>query len=190
MPSVRDQQDDRGAAAVEFALLFPIFMILALGTIAGGTAFSKQISVTQTAREASRFGSTLDIRSPGAGDINAWLTDVADAAEAAAGPERNPFGGYDYLCVAYIDTNAAGSPEVGTDSAPKSKYLVRRGPAAENPGVWTHGAKCPRSQAPVIPDARLVQVVVTRASSFFVIFINPTLQLDANSVTPYEGSAP
>src|ERR1700757_3250980 len=66
----RRSPSDEGAAAVEFALLFPIFMVLALGIINGGLAFSRQINVTQAAREASRFGSTYDISGiPGGGTL-------------------------------------------------------------------------------------------------------------------------
>ncbi len=44
---------DAGAAAVEFALLLPLFIMLVFGIISGGFTFDRWISVTQSAREAS-----------------------------------------------------------------------------------------------------------------------------------------
>lgn len=175
----RRARGDEGAAAVEFALLFPIFMILALGIINGGTAFSRQINVTQAAREASRYGATLDISTlPGTNQAertDAWLTAVDSALQQAAGNSNNPVGGYDYRCVALVVTNSSGVP------SNLSRY-------SENGGTGTTGA-CPSVTAAAIPSTTYVQTVLSRDSKFFVLFINPTLHLDAVSTTPYERSA-
>ena len=45
---------ERGAAAVEFALIFPILLALVLGTIEFGRAYNVQISLTHAARETAR----------------------------------------------------------------------------------------------------------------------------------------
>lgn len=45
---------ERGAAAVEFALVLPILLTLVLGTIEFGRAYNVQISLTHAAREAAR----------------------------------------------------------------------------------------------------------------------------------------
>jgi Flp pilus assembly protein TadG len=169
-------RSDVGASAVEFALLFPIFMVLAMGTIAAGTAFSKQITVTQAAREASRYGATYDMTSPSVG-INTWLADVASATMTAAGNQSDPLGGYDYYCVAYVVTTPAG-----TVDASKSKHL-------QMGGSPTAGA-CPSATAPTITSTDFVQVALTRNTQFFVLFANPNLRLDSVSLTPYEGKAP
>jgi Flp pilus assembly protein TadG len=161
---------------VEFALLFPIFMVLAMGTIAAGTAFSKQINITQAAREASRFGGTYDITV--AGDIDTWLQRVTTATQEAAGDADAPLGGYDYVCVAFVTTDATGNPDTTL-----SRY-------SENGGAAQDGA-CPggTDQANV-PDTDYVQVAISRGTTFNAIFISPTLQLDAVSFTPYEAEAP
>ena len=137
----RRRRGDDGAAAIEFALLFPIFMGLALGMIFGGMAFSKQINVTQAAREGSRFGATYDVAV--AGGIDSWLIAVRDATRQAAGASNDLMGGYDYVCVAYVvtKTNASGIVEVDT---PKSKFLVDN-------GVATAGA-CPSVPAALSKD--------------------------------------
>ena len=47
-------RDDRGAAAVEFALVLPILLLLLGGIIDFGFAFNTQISLTHAAREGVR----------------------------------------------------------------------------------------------------------------------------------------
>jgi len=46
---------DRGAAAVEFALLLPLLMLLVFGIVDFGRALSAQITLTQAAREGARL---------------------------------------------------------------------------------------------------------------------------------------
>lgn len=172
------RRGDRGAAAVEFALLFPIFMILALGIIAVGTAFSKQINVTQAAREASRFGATYVVEkatfpSEPTG-ITAWLKQVDKALTEAAGAANDPIGGFDYRCVAFVVTDAAGTIDVGA-----SKSL-------ENGATFDSGACKLGTPSASLSATSYVQTAIARESGFFVLFINPTIELDSVSVTPYE----
>ncbi len=53
--SRRRHARDRGAAAVEFALLFPLLMLIVFGTIDFGRALNAQITLTQAAREGARL---------------------------------------------------------------------------------------------------------------------------------------
>jgi Flp pilus assembly protein TadG len=46
---------DRGAAAVEFALILPLLMLLVFGIIDFGRALNAQITLTQAAREGARL---------------------------------------------------------------------------------------------------------------------------------------
>ena len=46
---------DRGAAAVEFALLLPVLLLLVFGIIDFGRALNAQITLTQAAREGARL---------------------------------------------------------------------------------------------------------------------------------------
>jgi Flp pilus assembly protein TadG len=179
----RSGQDD-GAAAVEFALLFPVFMILALGIINGGLAFSRQINVTQAVREASRFGGSYDISgiNGGSGTLTArediWLTAVDTAVQQAAGNAANPIGGYDYRCVAIVQTVS------GVVTSSVSRYREVNGSA----GPTSNSGACPSvATSSLPPNATFAQVVLSRDSKFFVLFLNPTLHLDGVSVTPYEG---
>ena len=67
---------ERGAAAVEFALILPLFLLLVLGTIDFGYYFFVSEVVTNAAREGARAGSVLDPTSP--------TTDVITEAETRA----------------------------------------------------------------------------------------------------------
>jgi Flp pilus assembly protein TadG len=53
--SRRRQARDRGATAVEFALIFPLLMLIVFGTIDFGRALNAQITLTQAAREGARL---------------------------------------------------------------------------------------------------------------------------------------
>lgn len=185
-PSSHRRRDESGAAAVEFALLFPIFMILTMGIINGGLAFSRQINVTQSAREASRFGGSYDIAGigGGAGTLTAredtWLDAVDTAVQQSAGNAANPIGGYDYRCVAIVRMNSAGT---AVDTS-VSRYKETNGSSSATRG----NNACPSTTPAAIGGATYAQVVLSRDVKFFVVFINPTLHLDAVSVTPYEGT--
>lgn len=47
-------QSDRGAAAVEFALVLPILLLVVCGIIDFGRAYNAKITLTHAAREAAR----------------------------------------------------------------------------------------------------------------------------------------
>jgi Flp pilus assembly protein TadG len=52
--TVRRLDDDRGAAAVEFALLLPVLLLLLFGIVDFARGFSAQLTVTHAAREGVR----------------------------------------------------------------------------------------------------------------------------------------
>jgi Flp pilus assembly protein TadG len=47
-------RDERGAVAVEFAILLPVLLLLVMGIVEFGRAYNSQISLTHAAREAVR----------------------------------------------------------------------------------------------------------------------------------------
>jgi Flp pilus assembly protein TadG len=51
----RNARQDRGAAAVEFALLLPLLLLIVFGIIDFGRALNAQITLTQAAREGARM---------------------------------------------------------------------------------------------------------------------------------------
>lgn len=51
------RRDDRGAAAVEFALILPILLVLVLGIVQFGLTFTQWLEMVSAAREGARWGS-------------------------------------------------------------------------------------------------------------------------------------
>jgi len=54
IPGAMARRDEEGAAAVEFALLLPLLVLLLFGMIEFGFAFNTRIQATNAAREAAR----------------------------------------------------------------------------------------------------------------------------------------
>ena len=53
-PSRHNMQHERGAAAVEFALVLPILLLLVFGIVDFGRAYNAKISLSGAAREGAR----------------------------------------------------------------------------------------------------------------------------------------
>jgi len=54
MPCLRHLRDERGAAAVEFALVLPLLLLLIFGLMEFGRLYNVQISLSNAAREGAR----------------------------------------------------------------------------------------------------------------------------------------
>jgi hypothetical protein len=171
---------DRGAAAVEFALLIPIFVMLTFGMLSAGLAFWHNIALTQGARDAARLGATYPISdSPGPGEKSPadWLDMVAGVAATEAG-----WSGLDdldtdngFICVAFV----AGSVPVGVDSVTLTRGRVGDPPAGvTDTQCFDDGDR---------PDAR-VQVLIYREAEFNAVLISTTWDLNTRSSIPYERS--
>lgn len=93
-------QGERGAAAVEFALVLPILLVLVLGIVEFGRIFNVQVSVTNAAREGAR--------------VMAIENDPAQAitAAVAAAPSVNPALGAGNIAVAPADCDAGETATV------------------------------------------------------------------------------
>jgi len=158
------QPCDEGAAAVEFALLFPIFFMVCIGTITFGFAFEKWISVTQAAREASRFAATYP--NPNG---TTWVDTVGQAAAESAGitlsgVAATPLTSY-YLCVRFTPEPIATAPGVRTKS-------------------WGSlaGVTCAPS---TLPDSR-VDVTVSRAAQVNWLFGTGDLAVTGTNTSRFE----
>jgi Flp pilus assembly protein TadG len=69
-------RDDRGAAAVELALVLPLLVALVLGIVTGGLSYSNAIGVQDAVRAGARFGATADASS------TTWAADVISQVRA------------------------------------------------------------------------------------------------------------
>lgn len=80
----RRRPDDAGAAAVEFALLLPLFTILVFGIISGGIVFNDKLALSQGVREAARYGATLQTAPADATAATTFLKTVRSTAQGDA----------------------------------------------------------------------------------------------------------
>ena len=51
---------EKGAVAVEFALVLPVLVMMIFGIMTAGTAYSDHLAITNAVREGSRLGSAID----------------------------------------------------------------------------------------------------------------------------------
>jgi Flp pilus assembly protein TadG len=75
--AARRPRGERGTAAVEFALILPMFLALVVGTITVGFTFSDHLALSTAIREGSRFASATDYTQ------TTWATSVRDRVEQA-----------------------------------------------------------------------------------------------------------
>ena len=78
MMRFRDRRGERGAAAVEFALILPILILLVLGLIEFSRVYNIQISLSNAAREGAR---TMAVQNS---------LSIARSAAIAAAPSISP----------------------------------------------------------------------------------------------------
>ena len=89
----RPRRDDSGAAAVEFALVLPLLVLLVGGIIDFGFAFNAQISLTHAAREGVRVEA---LRNGNGGDaaeaafVSPAVVNVAGSTDLACPPPPAP----------------------------------------------------------------------------------------------------
>ncbi|WP_427006587.1 TadE/TadG family type IV pilus assembly protein [Pseudarthrobacter sp. H2] len=69
---------EKGAVAVEFALVLPIFLMLVLGIFEFGRGFNIQVSLSEAARESARYAAVHS------SDTGFSVGDVQNAGVAAA----------------------------------------------------------------------------------------------------------
>lgn len=171
MSTWRPRRDaENGAAAVEFALLFPLFLVIVFGIINMGFGFNHKINLTQTAREASRYGATLSVAASGPGNsgtVSTWLAKVTEVAKSAGGDDLADDRSGRYICVALVEADGTTTSLVtGTGGPASSALCIADG----------------RS------DAR-VQVVVRSDSVLDFIFLGGKINIGSDSVTHYEATS-
>jgi Flp pilus assembly protein TadG len=163
---------------VEFALVLPIFMALVLGMFTGGTAYNQKLSMTNAAREGSRYAATLPVSSTAS--MTAWLDSVAAVAVDAASGELAPGTPGRVVCVAYV--YPAGTTSV-TDRTTKR---VQTGSAAP---AYTTGPS-ERCFADGRPNSeRRVQVALRRDTRIEAIIYSSDFTLKSSSVARFEATS-
>lgn len=160
---------DEGAAAVEFALLLPLFILLVFGMISSGFAFERWINATQAAHEGSRYGATLSLlaSAPGGGNPDTWVAKVAAATKESAGFDPAPPG--QYVCVSLTQVTSAG-------------VATSRKAVDTSSGLVISDGTC---YASVVSGDR-VQTVVKRDTTFDLVFSSGTITVGGESQTRWE----
>lgn len=77
-------RSDEGAAAVEFALVVPLLLLLVFGIIDFGILFGQNLALSNAARDASRFGVVRQIDGSAGRTCYAVLKRTRDAAVTIA----------------------------------------------------------------------------------------------------------
>ena len=176
----RRARGDRGAAAVEFALILPIFLTMVFGIITAGFAFERWLSVTFAAREASRFAATYPIpvdSSTNVQDLDAWFLAVRTAAVESAGLSVGNTSEY-FVCVKLWNETGPGfiaglSPSTSLPQSEQRTY-----------GTLATLAT-PSCTGSTIPDNR-VEVLVARRADIGWLLGDTNIQLTGKNTSRYE----
>lgn len=155
------KRPDKGAALVEMAFVFSLLVMLLVGTVTAAIAYSRNNSIENSAREASRFAATL----PGPIDTD-WLQNVRDVARAAAQGDLATGVPGQYICVAFVD----GSSD--------TRLTDIGGVEAESSGECFDDGR---------PDGEVrVQVVTQRETTIQVVLFSTDVTLSAPAAARYE----
>lgn len=161
-----DRRGEAGASLVEFALVLPVFLMVVLGMLTGGLAYSRKLSIAQASREGARFGATLPITS--SVPLTTWLTRVSDLTIASSDGELGADRPGRIVCVAYVSASGTATRRQAVGTATP---VVESQPCIINDG---------RSG-----EAR-VQVVASRTSELEVLVYSRTLTLSSHAVARAE----
>jgi hypothetical protein len=101
---VRDR-DDRGAAAVEFALVVPVLILLVMGIIDYGLFFTDRLGVKQGIREGARAAVVSTGNACGGVNLDCLADEIKDKIGAA--------GGATYVYVDIVETAETGPADNG-----------------------------------------------------------------------------
>ncbi|HUB38783.1 MAG TPA: TadE family type IV pilus minor pilin [Streptosporangiaceae bacterium] len=95
-PSSGRKVRDRGTAAVEFALVLPLLLLIVFGIIDLGRALNAQITLTEAAREGARLeaigdsAATVDARAQAAApQLSGMTVTITSSCPPGAGPTAN-----------------------------------------------------------------------------------------------------
>jgi Flp pilus assembly protein TadG len=159
-------RDERAAAMVEFALLLPVFVMLALGILTGAIVVNRKIDLSHAAREGARYGATVALTQcdvPANCGGRTWAQLVRDVAVQRSFNDVTAAN----VCVALVDGSGSGSVV-----APASNYS-------------TSGATC-YDDGGADPGKR-VQISVSRPGERIeAVFFRIPVTLTSQATSHYE----
>jgi hypothetical protein len=163
---------DRGAAALEFALVVPVLLTLVFGMIDYGLFFSDSLGARDGARAAGRQASVANFSASGGGTCPSGYSSSGDAdlqkIACRAVDQTGPIGGNAYakvlappagwdvgkdvlVCVAVKENGVTGFTPMPNDATVRAKIRMRieQNPAGPDPSGT---AEAHRSTAPPPAD--------------------------------------
>lgn len=152
---------EQGAAAVETALVLPLVLMLVFGMLWGGILMFRSITISDAAREATRFGATLPVDT----STNDWLNAVVQRVVDSADGELDASHTDRSICVALVGHDGGGK--------------------------WLDGAVTTGSSEPCFNDNRpadeaRVQIRVARDGDLNAVIWQRTVTLQGQAVARYE----
>ena len=140
-PRTRDDRQ-KGAAAVEFALILPLLLGMLLGVIDFGVAYSQNITLQAAAREGARQGVTqgdvIAYTTSASGGLDKTRLQVKFAVDSSGGAP-----GLMVVCVRYPQTSITGLYSWVLDGFFESKSVMRLEgtvPATAGSKLWNGGS--------------------------------------------------
>lgn len=97
----RAHRSERGASAVEFALVMPLLLMILFGMITTGLAFSDHLSATNAVREGARYGAAADISD------STWASSVQDRVKHTYFNSAGATVTDDQICVKLVQAGGA-----------------------------------------------------------------------------------
>jgi len=117
-------RNEFGAAAVEFAIIAPLFFMITFGMITGAIAFNQKNQLTHAAREGARYGATLSLGTVFTGCTGSqgscWAQGIAAVAEDRSFGDLNTSDPDHGICVALVE-----GPSPGTVVSTNGNYVHR-----------------------------------------------------------------
>lgn len=162
----RRPRGDDGAAAVEFALLLPLFLMMCFGTISGGIVFNDKLALSQGVREGARYGATLPGTPTNAATATTFLSAVRSSARDSASGQLGTSAST--FCVGFIPATSSAQTWYMTDTA-----------TSASTGLCTGS-----------PTTRGIVVVIGRKPAEFNLILDVlTTTLTSVGVARYEGTS-
>lgn len=157
------RRHDRGAAAVEFALVLPILCMLLFGIVSFGFAISDKVALVNAVREGARFGAST------VNDPN-WAPSVVARTVGTYANAESPLQS-SQVCALLWKRDSAG-----TDSVVQPASIP---------------ATCPIASAPAAPagvpdDSCFITVWASKPKDLNWLVKSTTITLYAQSVSVYD----
>lgn len=181
----RRPRGERGATAVELAIVTPLFLMLVMGTLTGGAAYNRKLGLTHAAREGTRWGATL---ATGTGPIpDTWFDQIADRGIDSAAGEMDPVVPGHYVCVAYV---GYGSPNSSTQDRTRKREQWGSTVTYSAGSLATPSGWCFDDGRGTSGTERRVQVLLRRTTQFDVVLWAQSLTLGSEAVARFEAVRP